>query len=79
MSEYEVLGIEAMTLDAGSKQYSNTFVIPEVIRDGVKVLDLCGFSDVELDSEGPVIKSLLRRGLLKKVDGGFEILFKRWR
>ena len=79
MSEYEVLGIEAMILDAGSKQYSNTFVIPEVIRDGVKVLDLCGFSDVELDSEGPVIKSLLRRGLLKKVDGGFEIVFKRWR
>ena len=51
MSEYEVLGIEAMILDAGSKQYSNTFVIPEVIRDGVKVLDLCGFSDVELDSD----------------------------
>lgn len=79
MSEYEVMGIEAMILDAGCKQYSNTFVIPEVIRDGVKVLDLCGFSDVELDSEGPVIKSLLRRGLLKRVDGGFEILFKRWR
>ena len=79
MSEYEVMGIEAMILDAGSKQFSNTFVIPEVIRDGVKVLDLCGFSIDELASEGPVVTSLLRRGLLKRTDGGFEILFKMWK
>lgn len=79
MSEYEVIGIEAMILEAGSKQYSSTFVVPEVVRDGVKVLDLCGFSIDQLDSEGLVVTSLLSRGLLKRVEGGFEILFKRWK
>ena len=78
MSEYEVIGIEAMILDAGCKQYSDTFVIPVAIRDGVKVLNLSGFSVAELDLEGVVVKTLLKRSFLTKANGGFEISFK-WR
>lgn len=41
-------------------------------------MDLSGFPIAELYSEGKIVNSLLRRGWLKRVEGGFEISFK-WR
>lgn len=73
MKETEVYGIDAQIIDAGCRQYPVTLTIPEVIRDGIKVLKLNGFSDEELNIDGEVIRSLLRNGSLLKVKSGFRI------
>ncbi len=73
IKETEVYGIEAQVLHAGCRQYRTTYIIPEAGRDGVKILDLEGFSVEVLDINGVVVSSLMKNGLLIRENGGFRI------
>ena len=76
MKEVEVLGVRAQILDAGCSQYRQTYVIPKTQHGSIMVLDLKGFQDSDIDINGRNVDSLLNDGLLKQVEGGYEIVFK---
>ena len=71
--ETEVYGIEAQVLNAGCSQYRTTYIIPEIEREGKKVLDIEGFPVEVLDINGVVVSSLMKNGLLIRVNSGFRI------
>ena len=76
MKEVEVLGVRAQILDAGCSQYRQSYVIPTTQHGTTTVLNLKGFQDTDIDINGRTVDSLLSDGLLKQVEGGYEIVYK---
>ena len=73
IKETEVYGIDAQVLNAGCSQYRTTYIIPEIEREGKKVLDIEGFPIEVLDINGVAVSSLIENGSLIRVNGGFRI------
>ena len=73
IKETEVYGIEAQVLNAGCSQYRTNYIIPEIEREGKKILDIGGFPVEVLDINGVVVSSLIENGSLIRENGGFRI------